>query len=169
LFPAHRRRNRRKHTMNLVKGTALAAILAGSLFAQRPFGGTPPDPATMIQNRVTHLTALLTLTTAQAGEATTIFTNAQAASAPVQTSLGGYRTSLEAAIKNNATATIDQLAASIGTATGQLTAIRSKAEAAFYAILTPAQQTALTAAGGGFGGGRGGPGRGGFGRGPADQ
>ena len=150
--------------MNRLQEVAvLAAIVTGSLMAQPPFGGgAPPDPATMIQNRVTRLTALLTLTTTQASEATTIFTNAQTALTPLQTSLSGYRTAMQAAVKSNSTATIDQIAGSIGTATGQMTAIQNKAEAAFYAILTSAQQATLGAAGGGFGGGRG---PGGFGRG----
>src|SRR3954469_10437547 len=147
------------------KGAILAAFLTGTLLAQPPGGGAPPDPATMIQNRVTHLTALLTLTPPQVTEATTIFTNAQTALTPIQTSISGYRTSLAAAVKSNSTATINQLSAWLGTATGQATAIQSKAEAAFYAILTSAQQATLAAAGGGgMGGGRGGPGPRGFGR-----
>jgi hypothetical protein len=151
----------------LQRSAVMAALVAGTLMAQPP---GPPDPATMIQHRVSRLTAQLTLTTAQVAEATTIFTNAQTALTPLQTTLSGYRTSMQAAIKSNATASIDQLAASIGTTTGQMTAIQNKAEAAFYAILTSAQQTAYTANGGGFGGGRPGPGGpGGFGRGPAPQ
>ena len=160
----------------ILKSTALAALLSGAIMAQ-PFGDltahTPPDPATVVANRVARLTTLLTLTTAQASQATTIFTNAQTAITPLQTGITGYRTSLQAAVKTNSTAIIDQLSASIGTATGQITAIQNKADAAFYALLTAAQQTTLTSAGGGFGGGfgsgRGGPGgSGGFGRGPGD-
>src|SRR4051812_31932607 len=112
--------------------TAVAALVTGALMAQP---GNPPDPATMIQHRVERLTALLTLTTTQATEATTIFTNAQTALTPLQTAISGYRTTLQTAVKSNATATIDQVSASIGTATGQMTAIQNKAEAAFYAIL----------------------------------
>jgi Spy/CpxP family protein refolding chaperone len=132
--------------------------------AQAPFGvmtaSAPPDPATIVANQVTRLTALLTLTTSQAAQATTVFTNAQTAITPLQTTLSGYWTSLQAAVKSNATATIDQLATSIGTTTGQITAIQNKADAAFYAILTTAQQTTLNSSGG-FGGGPGGHGPGG--------
>lgn len=145
----------------LIEVTTTAVLLTGLVMAQRPFGvmtsSTPPDPATVVANRVSRLTSLLTLTTAQAAQATTIFTNALTAITPLQTSLSGFRTSLQAAVKSNATATIDQLAASIGTTTGQITSIQNKADAAFYAILTADQQTILNAAGG-FGGGRGGPG-----------
>ena len=157
----------------ILRSTVLAAFLSGAIMAQ-PFGDltahTPPDPATMVANKVARLTTLLTLTTAQASQATTIFTNAQTAITPLQTSLSGYRTSLQAAVKSNSTAIIDQLSTSIGTATGQITAIQNKADAEFYAILTPAQQTTLSSSRGGFGGGRGGPGApGGFGRGPGAQ
>src|SRR5947209_19883765 len=50
------------------------------LLAQRQ-GGSPPDPATMVQRRVAALTALLSLTAAQQQQATTIFTNEVTASA----------------------------------------------------------------------------------------
>ncbi len=156
----------------ILKSTALAALLSGAIMAQ-PFGDltahTPPDPATMVANKVARLTSLLTLTTAQASQATTIFTNAQTAITPLQTSLSGYRTSLQAAVKTNSTAIIDQLSASIGTATGQISAIQNKADAAFYASLTTAQQTILSSSHGGFGAGHGGPGgHGGFGRSPGE-
>lgn len=145
----------------LIEATAVAVLLSGIVMAQRPFGvmtsATPPDPATVVANQVSRLTSLLTLTTAQAAQATTIFTSALTAITPLQTTLSGYRTSLQAAVKSNATATIDQLAASVGTTTGQITGIQNKADAAFYAILTADQQTILNSSVG-FGGGRGGPG-----------
>ncbi len=110
----------------------------------------------MIQHRVEQLTTLLGLTTAQQAQATAIFTNALTASQTVQSSMHTDRDSLAAAIKANNTATIDQVSAAIGTLQGQLTAINAKADAAFYAILTPDQQAKYDALphfgpGGGFG------------------
>jgi Spy/CpxP family protein refolding chaperone len=110
-------------------------LLAASAFAQGPFG--PPDPAT----QVARLTTLLALTSAQQAQATTIFTNEQSAIAPIQTQEQTTRTSLTAAVKANQTATIDTLAAQLGGYNGQMIDIQSKAQAAFYAILTPTQQT----------------------------
>ena len=130
----------------LFKLTAISAFLAAALMAQRyrPMdAGTPPDPATMAQNQVTRLTAILSLTTAQAAQATTIFTNAANAVTPIQTELNTNRQSIETAIQGNATAAIDQLATAMGGLTGQITAIQSKAQAAFYAILTADQQSKL--------------------------
>lgn len=143
----------------------VAAAFATALFAQRPFGtltsATPPDPATIVANQVARLTSLLTLTTAQQTQATTIFTNAMNAVTPLQTTINTDRTSLQTAVKNNDTATIDQMASAIGTAQGQIISIQNKADASFYAILTTDQQTKLgqTHFFGGLGFGRGrGPG-----------
>jgi hypothetical protein len=148
---------------------AASTLIAAAMTAQRPFGvmtsSTPPDPATMVANQVARLTTLLTLTAAQTAQATTIFTNAAAAVTPLETTLDTDWTSLQAAVQSDSTSTIDSLAASIGSLTGQIVAIQNKADAAFYATLTSAQQTILNLRGGGFGGrggigpgGRGGPG-----------
>lgn len=145
----------------------LATVFAAALFAQHPFGtltsSTPPDPATIVANQVARLTTLLSLTTAQQAQATTIFTNALTAITPLQTTINTDHTSLATAVKSNATGTIDQLASAIGTAEGQILSIQNKADAAFYAILTTDQQTKLSQrpffGGAGYGGG--GPGFGG--------
>jgi Spy/CpxP family protein refolding chaperone len=151
---------------------ALSVVLTTAIFAQRGFrprdAGAPPDPATMAQHQVARLTTLLSLSSDQAAQATTIFTNSATAIAPIQAQMAPARESLQTAVKGNVTATIDQLAAEIGTLSGQTTAIQSKAEAAFYAILTSDQQAKFDQLGGmmmgpgpgGFGRGRGGPPRG---------
>ncbi len=51
------------------------------------------------------------------------------------------RTALAAAVKSNDTATIDTTAAQIGVYEGQIADAQSRAQAAFYAILTADQQT----------------------------
>jgi Spy/CpxP family protein refolding chaperone len=127
----------------IVSAMSIAAIVAQT---PRPGDGgsrTPADPATAVQRRVALLTTLLTLTAAQVTQATTIFTNAVTATTPLQTSLTQTRQSIRDAVKTNSTATIDQLSATAGSLTGQITAIQSKADAAFYAILTADQRTKL--------------------------
>jgi Spy/CpxP family protein refolding chaperone len=116
-----------------------AAVLFTPAFGQR--AGTPPDSQTMIQMRVARLTSQLGLSDAQKTSATAIFTDAAAASQTIQSSLSTNRQALSAAVKKNDTAAIDQLSATEGALSGQLTAIRTKADAAFYAILTADQQT----------------------------
>lgn len=136
---------------SVARAIGLAAVLSAALLAQRPFGAltaSVPDPATRVQHRVARLTAWLGLSSAQTAQATTIFTNAQTALAPFHTTLTQARNDMAAAVKSNATSTIDTLAATIGSATTQITAIQNKADAAFYAILTPDQQTKLDQSGG---------------------
>lgn len=121
-----------------------AAVLSAALVlaqGQGPRqGGTPPDPAKMIEMRVSFLASHLSLTDDQKAKATTIFTNAQAASQDIRTNLRTTRDSLSAAVKKNDISAIDQVSATLGAMSGQLTAIDGKADAAFYAILTADQQ-----------------------------
>lgn len=138
-----------------------ATFATGLVFAQR--SGNPPSPADLAQRRVGFLTRQLTLTDAQQQQATTIFTNSATAAAALHDSLRTAQQSLSDAVKANNNVGIDQAAATIGTLTAQLTASDAKADAAFYQILTPDQQTKFNQSPGPGFGGRGGPG--GFGRG----
>jgi Spy/CpxP family protein refolding chaperone len=140
-------------TISKLSLTLLAATIA---YAQN--APTPPDPATQAQRRVNMLASELNLTDAQKTSALTIFTTAYTAAQTIHTSLQTNRTSLIAAVKQNDTAAIDQLSVTAGTLDGQLTAINSKADAAFYAILTADQKTLYDAMPHGGPGGRGGPG-----------
>ncbi len=134
------------------------AVSVAALLAQP----SPPDPTTMVQHRVTQLTAQLTLSSSQATQATAIYTNAATAVAPLQAEMKTYRATLQAAVKSGASETIDQTAASIGTTMGQILAIQSKADAAFYLTLSTSQQAAMSATPGALGSlGPGGPGAGG--------
>lgn len=112
------------------------------------------DPATRIAMKVTMLTARLSLTEAQKTQATTIFTQAATESATPRATSETLRTQLRDAVKTNNIGTINQLTITLGTLSGQLTAIELRAEAAFYAILTAEQKTKYDA----------GQGHGGFGR-----
>ena len=124
---------------------AAAALSTALVFAQRPGrggpGGEPPDPQQMVEMRVNALTNRLGLTEDQKAKATSIFTEAQTAAQSVRSSMRTAHDSLSEAIKDNNTAAIDQQSATLGTLCGQLTAIDSKAEAAFYSILTADQKT----------------------------
>jgi len=136
-----------------------AALPVALAFAQEPPSG-PPDAQTMVQMRVNMLASVLSLTDAQKTTATNIFTTAATSAETIRTNMQTARQSLSEAIKKNDTATIDQASATVGTLTGQLTAVESRADAAFYATLTADQKTkydAMPHGGPGFGG-PGGPG-----------
>lgn len=132
--------------------------------------GNPPNPATFVQRRIQRLTTLLDLTADQVTQATTIFTNAATNSQTILSNLRTARQSLRTAIQNNDSNGINQQSSTIGNLTGQLTATAASAQAAFYHILTPDQQTKLNNLRGGpgmmgpgpMGMGPGGPGPRGF-------
>jgi Spy/CpxP family protein refolding chaperone len=128
-------------------------LLAAAAFAQRPAG--PPSPA----DHVARLATLLNLSAAQQAQATTIFTNEQTALAPVETQTQTAHANLSTAIKGNQSATIDTVTAQIGSYHAQISSIQSKAQAAFYALLTADQQAKYDAL----------PGRGGRGPRPPQQ
>ena len=96
-----------KHT---VKFITFGVLCAGLALAQR----SAPDPATMAQRHVERLTQSLSLTTAQQGQATTIFTNAQTANQGVMTSLREAHTALQTAIKSNDANGVATASAQIG-------------------------------------------------------
>jgi Spy/CpxP family protein refolding chaperone len=129
----------KKTIAKILLTSAFAATLA---LAQGPHNA--PDPATFAQHRVERLTTLLSLTSAQQQQATTIFTNAATARSAAHANLKTAHQNLKDAVKSNNTATIDQAANAIGALTTQTTSIYAKAQAAFFQILTPDQQTKLS-------------------------
>ena len=142
----------------------MAALSAGAILAQGalnhemgggPGGGTPPstnppDVATIVAREVSFLTTLLTLTTGQQTQATTIFTNALNSITPLETNITTAQTALSTAIKANDTPGITTQSTAIGTNQGQITLIQAKADAAFYALLTADQKTKLATLGDAF-------------------
>jgi Spy/CpxP family protein refolding chaperone len=141
----------------------LTLVFAASIsFAQGHRGG-PPDPATMVQRHVQHLTTVLSLTSSQQQQATTIFTNAMNGASSIHSDMKTAHQNLATAIKNNDQAGITSAANTIGNLTSQMIASHAKAQAAFNQILTPDQQSKMSqleSEGHGMGGmGFGGPGR----------
>lgn len=129
----------------------LAAAFAATLvFAQAPGNpANPPNPGAMVQHRIARLTALLNLTPDQQQQATTIFTNAATSSRDLRMNMRTARQTMHTAVQNNDTNTINQSSTAIGNLTAQLTQTRATAQAAFYHLLTPDQQTKLNAFSGG--------------------
>ena len=89
------------------------------------------------------------LTTGQATQATTIFTTALNSLPAIETQIDDAQTAMATAIKE-ATATITTQANTIGILEGQAIAIKAKADAAFYLLLTADQKTKLDSLGTGF-------------------
>ena len=113
----------------------------------------------------------LTLTESQQTTATRIYTDAENAVQSIRQEMRTTQESMNDAVKQNNTAVIDQLAAKLGSLTGQSMSIERKADAAFFATLTADQQGKFRVMPMGPGFGPMGAGRGGqrFGRRPANQ
>lgn len=125
---------------------ALAASLAAGLAAAQ----TAPAPDTAQQGRQgmarpamvrARMMRALNLTDAQKQQAKSIFQAARQNSQALRDQIKQNRESLNAAVKANDGPQIQALASSLGTLQGQALAISSAAQAKFYAILTPDQQT----------------------------
>jgi len=120
----------------------LALATAFPAVAQTP--SNPPSASERAQHHVKMLTALLNLTAAQQQQATTIYTNAENAQQNLHENQKTTHDSLRTAIKSNDSAAIDQIASAMAQSTAQSIATHAKAEAAFYQILTPEQQTKMS-------------------------
>ena len=90
------------------------------------------------------LTTLLSLTSSQQQQATTIFAAAVTAHAGIRTNMKAARQSLTTAIMKNDSNGISQASLAIGSLTAQLTAAGANANATFYQILTTDQQNKLS-------------------------
>jgi protein CpxP len=131
----------------LVRFVGVAALASGMLFAQT---AAPPDqpqsPAQHWQQRrgrmFDRIAAQLNLTDDQKQQAHSILQVARESAQPIAQQLKQNRLALHDAIKaGKPDAGIDQLAATNGNLVGQVTAIRTKAFAKIYALLTSEQRT----------------------------
>ncbi|MBZ5610308.1 MAG: Spy/CpxP family protein refolding chaperone [Acidobacteriia bacterium] len=124
-------------TNKFVAFSALAALGAAGLFAQQRLAAR----AGQREGRPLRvMSAVLNLTDAQQTQVKSIFQDARKSAQPVRQQLMSTRQSLEAAVQAGDADQIQQLSATVGNATGQLTAIRSSAFAKIYKTLTPDQQ-----------------------------
>jgi hypothetical protein len=103
-----------------------------------------PKSAAKTTKYLNSLTTLLGLNSTQQQQATAIFAAAVSARAGIRTNMKAARQGLTAAIRNNDSAGIGQLSATLGSLTGQHTAAGATANAAFYQLLSADQQSKLT-------------------------
>ena len=147
----------------LLLALTCAMLAAPAMFAQTPAADAPPaNDATrgqrMIQHRLTYMTTVLTLTTAQQTQVKSVLTAAVANGSTTRGSMKTAHDSLKTAIHANDAAGMEQAATTIGNLMAQEELSRAKTEAAIYQLLTPEQQTKMAALE--SEGHRGGPGRG---------
>jgi Spy/CpxP family protein refolding chaperone len=146
-----------------VPATFAQAASTEAVTAPEPGAPGGPNPAKMIQRRVQTMTTVLSLTSAQQTQVTTILTNSAAAESGFHTSMRAAHKNLKTAIESNDAASIEQISNQIGTLTAQTIAAHAKTEAAIYQVLSAEQQTKASQLGDDMLGGFGGPGPGGHG------
>jgi Spy/CpxP family protein refolding chaperone len=126
---------------NLISILTVIVLAAGVALAQN--AAAPNKPANLRAAVRQRIMAKLNLTADQKTQFKSIMQQAKTAAEPIRTQLQQNRQALAAAVKSNNTAQIQSLAAAQGALQGQALAIRSAANAKFYALLTPDQQTQL--------------------------
>lgn len=139
----------RRETTHMKK-TAIALLLACVFAAPAAFAqdsdAAPPvsnDPGRaehMVQHRVSYLTTVLSLSSAQQTQVTSILTSAEGNRSTFHTSMRTAHTNLQNAIRSNDAAAMEQAANAIGALAAQEALARAKNEAAIYQVLTPDQQ-----------------------------
>jgi len=102
-----------------------------------------PKSAAKQARYLNSLTAMLSLTTGQQLQAAAIFTNAAAARASAHSSLKAARKALSDAVRINDTGAMSQASTALGVLTSQHISSGALANAAFFQLLTPDQQTKL--------------------------
>ena len=121
-----------------MKSLIAAAVLSTALAA-----GSMAQNAVHPHDYLQHMTAKLGLNTEQQSQAAAIFKNAQATESSLHATMRMTGQALRDAEKSNNPAGMEQLAATIGNLTTQMTLAHAKAHAAFYQILTPEQRAAF--------------------------
>ena len=136
----------------LVRFAGLAALASGILLAQNPAPpaeGQPPAQRRQWNRSQSHrgqgfdkMAQKLNLTDSQKAQARSILDSARTSAKPIAQQLRQEQTALHEAVKaGRPDADIDRLSSQVGNLEGQMTAIRSKAFAKVYALLTPEQRT----------------------------
>jgi Spy/CpxP family protein refolding chaperone len=128
-----------------------SGLLAAGLVAAQSTPANPSTGSQWKQHGPGQMFSQLQLTDAQKTQAQQIFQASHANAQTLETQLQGIHQQLASAVKSGAPdAQIDQLSSQAGTVMGQLMAIRTKAFAKFYAILTPDQKAKADAMGNNF-------------------
>ena len=122
---------------------ALYSLVLSSALGAALMGQTADGPRRGARDRVQWMTQKLGLTAEQQSQAKAIFANARSSGSALRASMKTAHQALNDAVRSNNSAGIEQLSATVGNLTAQMTVAEAKARAAFYQILTPEQRTAL--------------------------
>ena len=120
------------------------ALKSASKYGRAKYAYKVPKTAAKLEKYVHFLTAFLSLTSTQQQQVTSIFSAAIASKTALRTQVQAAHVALSDAVKTNNGAGITKASADISTLGAQRHALSAQANASFYQILTPAQQTTLS-------------------------
>jgi hypothetical protein len=116
---------------------ALVASLAVVQASAQPRGGF----RTWAREMVEQMAVRFALTESQKQQALVVYMKVEEDTRPLEMKIGEQRMALRDAVKNNSPEwQIDQMAGAVGVLTAQVTAIETKGEARFYALLNAEQR-----------------------------
>lgn len=125
-----------RHRQRLA-GWALVASLALAQAAAQPRGGF----RTWAWEMVDQMARRFALSESQKQQALVVYMKVEEDSRPLERKIGELRMALREAVKNNSAEwQIDQMSGAVGALTAQITAIETKGEARFYALLNAEQR-----------------------------
>jgi Spy/CpxP family protein refolding chaperone len=124
--------------------SAHKALKESSKYGRAKYAYKIPKTEAKQTKYINFLSTLLSLTSAQQQQATSIFSSAIASKTALRTQVRAAHDALSDAVKSNNPTTINQASAAIGALGAQKRALGAQANASFYQILTPAQQNALS-------------------------
>lgn len=125
-----------RHRQRLA-GWALVASLALAQAAAQPRGGF----RTWAREMVDQMARRFALSESQKQQALVVYMKVEEDSRPLERKIGELRMALREAVKNNSAEwQIDQMSGAVGALTAQITAIETKGEARFYALLNAEQR-----------------------------
>lgn len=125
-------------------------LMAGAMMAQQtPAPNQPPAHRNAHQTAARHrtmlqrLTARLNLTSDQQSQVKAILKDSRAQAKDLSAKLKDERSALEAAVKSDSSQEIDRITQQNAQVNAQIRAVRAKAMAKIYAVLTPDQKAKI--------------------------
>jgi LTXXQ motif family protein len=119
-------------------------LKSASKYGRAKYSYKVPKTIAKLTKYMNFLSAFLSMTSAQQQQATNIFTTAISSKTALRGQVQAAHVALSNAVKTNDGTAINQASAAIGALGAQRRALGATANASFYQLLTPAQQSMLS-------------------------
>ncbi len=119
-------------------------LKSASKYGRAKYAYKIPKTTAKLTKYMNFLSAFLSMTSAQQQQATNIFTTAISSKSALRGQVQAAHVALSNAVKANDGTAINQASAAIGALGAQRRALGAQANASFFQLLTPAQQSTLS-------------------------